>query len=94
MMQRDWHKSIGKVAYIVALVGPLSSVPQIYEIWTERNASGVSFVTWTLFLLTSVVWLLYGVAKRDRPLIISNALWVVGEAIIMVGAALYDDDWL
>lgn len=94
MMQGNWHESIGKVAYIVALVGPLSSVPQIYEIWTERNAAGVSFLTWMLFLFTSLVWLLYGISKRDRPLIISNALWVVGEVIIMVGAVLYDTDWL
>ena len=93
-MHRDWHKLIGKVAYMVALVGPLSSVPQIYEIWSERNAAGVSFVTWTLFLLTSLVWLLYAMSKRDRPLIISNALWIVGEVIIMVGAALFDTDWL
>lgn len=85
---------ISKAAYVVALAGPLSSIPQAWEIWIERNALGVSFVTWTLFLLSSVIWLLYAILKRDRPLIISNSLWVVAEAIIMVGAALYDTDLL
>ena len=93
-MPRTWNQLVAKAAYIVALAGPLSSVPQIYEIWSERNAAGVSFMTWTLFLVTSIVWLVYGISKGDRPLIISNALWIVGEIIIMVGAALYDNDWL
>jgi len=85
---------VAKTAYVVALCGPLSSVPQMWEIWADRNAAGVSLVTWTLFLLTSVVWLLYGIVRRDRPLIISNSIWIVCEAIIMLGAFLYDVDWL
>ena len=87
-------KFIEKAAYVVALAGPLSSIPQMWEIWMDRNAAGVSFVTWTLFLVTSLVWLSYAIVQRDRPLIVSNSLWVVVEAIIMVGAALYDTDWL
>jgi MtN3 and saliva related transmembrane protein len=93
-MRERWADRIPKIAYVVALCGPMSSVPQMWEIWWDRNASGVSLVTWTLFLLTSVVWLLYGVVKRDRPLIISNSLWVAAEAIIMAGAFLYDVDLL
>jgi uncharacterized protein with PQ loop repeat len=85
---------MARVAYVVALCGPLSSVPQMWEIWADRDAAGVSLVTWTLFLVTSVVWLLYGIVKSDRPLILSNAIWVVCEAIIMVGAFLYDIDLL
>ena len=85
---------IRKAAYIAALAGPLSSIPQMWEIWMDRNATGVSFVTWTLFLVTSLVWLAYAIIHKDRPLIVSNSLWVVVEAIIMVGAALYDTDWL
>ena len=85
---------IEKVAYVAALAGPLSSVPQLWEIWMDRHAAGVSLVTWTLFLVTSTVWLFYGLSKRDRPLIISNALWVVFEAFIMLGAFLYDVDLL
>jgi uncharacterized protein with PQ loop repeat len=85
---------ISKAAYVAALAGPLSSIPQMWEIWMDRNAQGVSFVTWTLFLITSLVWLAYAIIHKDRPLIVSNSLWVVVEAIIMVGAALYDTDWL
>jgi len=85
---------VARTAYVFALCGPLSSVPQMWEIWADRDAHGVSLLTWTLFLVTSAVWLAYGVVKRDRPLIISNSIWVVCEAIIMLGAFLYDIDLL
>ena len=85
---------IERTAYVAALGGPLSSIPQLWEIWMDRDAAGVSLVTWTLFLITSAVWLLYAINKRDRPLIISNGLWVVFEAFIMLGAFLYDIDVL
>lgn len=85
---------VEKAAYVVALTGPLSSLTQAWEIWMDRNASGVSLVTWTLFFVTSLIWLLYAIDKREIPLIISNALWMVCEAVIMVGAFLFDTDLL
>ena len=88
------EKLIEKAAYVVALAGPLSSVTQAWEIWMDRNAAGVSLVTWTLFFITSLIWLLYAIDKREVPLIISNGLWMVFEAVIMVGAFLFDTDLL
>jgi uncharacterized protein with PQ loop repeat len=88
------EKFIERAAYVVALAGPLSSVTQAWEIWMDRDARGVSLVTWTLFFVTSLIWLLYAIDKREIPLIISNALWMVFEAVIMVGAFLFDTDLL
>lgn len=85
---------VERAAYVVALTGPLSSLTQAWEIWMDRNASGVSLVTWSLFFVSSLIWLLYAVDKREMPLIISNGLWLVFEAIIMVGAFLFDTDIL
>ena len=86
---------IERLIYVVAFVGPFTSLPQILEIWVkDKNAAGVSCMTWCLFLLMSALWLAYGIGKRDRPLIISNALWIVAEAVIIAGAIYYDNDWL
>ncbi len=84
-------RNIARLAYLVALVGPFSSIPQIVEIWfVDKSAVGVSFLTWSLFFLVSVVWFLYGWSRRDRPLIISNGLWMLGEAVIMIGALRFE----
>lgn len=84
---------VGKAVYFAALCGPFSAVPQIAEIWfIDRSAHGVSLTTWLLFFFMSAIWLWYGISRRDRPLIISNGLWLIGEAIIIAGAIHYDFD--
>lgn len=86
---------IERLIYVAAFVGPFTSLPQIFEIWIkDKNADGVSSMTWCLFLVMSALWLAYGISKRDRPLIISNALWIVAEMIVIAGAIYYDTDWL
>lgn len=86
---------VGRLVYLAAFVGPLSVIPQVAEIWfVDHNAKGVSLVTWLSFTILSIIWLIYGLQRRDRPLIISNALWVVGELIVVAGAIHYDFDFL
>jgi uncharacterized protein with PQ loop repeat len=86
---------VGRLVYLAAFIGPLSVIPQVAEIWfVDHNAKGVSLVTWLSFTILSMIWLIYGLQRRDRPLIISNALWVVGELIVVAGAIHYDFDFL
>lgn len=86
---------IERLIYLVALVGPFTSLPQILEIWVkDRSAVGVSLITWVFFFVMSALWFVYGVTKRDRPLMISNGLWMLAEAVIIAGALYYDNDWL
>ena len=96
-MQKGPHTGavVGKLVYIAALIGPMSVIPQVAEIWfVDHSAHGVSLITWTSFTLLSLVWLVYGLQRRDRPLIISNALWLLGEIIVVAGAVHYDFDFL
>jgi len=86
------EKATARLIYFVAILGPFSAAPQIYEIWvTDKSAAGVSFMTWTLFLVMSIIWFTYGAVRRDRPIMISNGLWCIMELIIMLGAARFGD---
>jgi uncharacterized protein with PQ loop repeat len=86
---------IGRLVYVAAFIGPLTIIPQVAEIWfVDRSAKGVSLITWLSFSLLSLVWLVYGLSRRDRPLIISNSLWLLGELIVVAGAIHYDFDFL
>lgn len=91
----DYQRTIDRIVTIVAFIGPLTSVPQILEIWVvDKSAAGVSVITWTLFVLMAVIWLLYGIVHKQRPIIISNALWIVAQSLIVLGALRFDIDWL
>jgi uncharacterized protein with PQ loop repeat len=89
------QKLTDQLIYCVAIVGPFTAAPQIWEIWvTDKSAAGVSFMTWSLFLLMSLIWLSYGVVRKELPIIISNGLWCIMELIVILGALHYRDDWL
>ena len=92
----DGHQhTIDRVVTVIAFVGPLSSLPQIFEIWfVDKSAAGVSVITWTAFVLMAVIWLLYGIVHKQRPIVISNALWIVAQSLIVIGALRFDFDWL
>ncbi len=82
-------KLIKRLVLAVAIIEPAMTLPQIYQIWVHHEAEGVSSTTWGLYISAAVVWLLYGIQLRDKPLIISSALWIVTEAAVVVGTLLY-----
>ena len=88
------ERAIDRLVNVVAVVGPITTVPQIVEIWfVDHSAAGVSLVTWSLFLVMAAIWLLYGLAHRARPIVVSNSLWLVMQALVVAGAIRYDFDW-
>jgi uncharacterized protein with PQ loop repeat len=91
----DYEHAIDRVVTAAAFIGPLTSLPQIIEIWfVDESAAGVSVLTWSAFVLMAVVWLLYGLVHKQRPVIISNTLWIIAQSLIVLGALRFDFDWL
>ncbi len=75
--------------YVVVFIGPLFTIPQIYKIFVEQNATGVSVFTWGTYSLGSFFWLMYGVMHKEKPIIITNILWGIMNFSVMVGAVMY-----
>jgi uncharacterized protein with PQ loop repeat len=73
----------------VAIIEPLTTLPQAYEIWVNQKAEGVSVFTWTMYFVAAIVWLFYGLQIKDKPLIILSILWAVTEFAVVVGPMLY-----
>jgi len=73
------------IAYIAAILGPLIAIPQLWKIWYSQNALGVSILTWSGYMVGGIFWLLYGVAHKEKPIIIMNLLWFVLSLIIILG---------
>jgi len=86
---KRYVRFIDKAVYLVAIFGPLMTIPQVLTIWISQNAEDVSLLTWVLYTLTAIFWLLYGIAHRNKPIIISNILWVAMEIPVIVGTIIY-----
>jgi uncharacterized protein with PQ loop repeat len=73
---------------VFATVEPIATIPQIIEVWKHSNTEGVSMLTWFFYTLTSCIWLVYGITRKDKPLIVSGILWVASQGLVVLGLLL------
>lgn len=59
------------------LLTTVSLVPQVTKIWKSRSAKDVSRRMFIVFTLGVALWLGYGFAKGDVPMIIWNSVSLV-----------------
>ena len=70
-------------------VGPILTVPQLYNIWILRDTTGVSMFTWLFFTIGSGIWTWYGIEHKEKPIILSSGLLVIAQGLIVIGTILY-----
>jgi uncharacterized protein with PQ loop repeat len=80
---------LDKLTFIVGVIGPFTVLPQIYSIFSSRSAAGVSLMTWLLIFIVTFPWILYGLAHKDRSIIVSFILWEVVNLTVVIGVLLY-----
>lgn len=78
-----------KAIYAVAVAGPLVTIPQILRIWIDKDATGVSALSWAAFMALAAIWVIYGVLHKDKPIILANVMWFLLELFVVVGAIIY-----
>ena len=67
----------------------LMTVPQVLTIWLGRQAAGVSVWSWSAYLLSALLWLWYGLRKRDRNIYLPCIGWIALDVAVIVGAVVY-----
>jgi len=78
-----------KLIYIVVILTPIANIPQLFKVWIEKNASGLSAVSWFLFSGISITWLIYGILHKDKHILIMNAALMIIQALVAIGAVMY-----
>ncbi len=74
----DW------LVYIGAVVEPIMTIPQIYDIWVNGQTA-TSLLTWGSYLFFAIVWLLYAIKYEIKPLILTEILWVGFQGLVVIG---------
>ena len=84
-----------KVRYFDNLIGaisiiyPLTGFAQVFKIWTEKTAAGVSLLTWGAFLIFTIPFLIYSFLIKDGKLALMWSLWVVVYVSVIAGVLVY-----
>lgn len=80
---------LDKLTFIVGVIGPFTVLPQIYSIFSTRSAEGVSLATWLLIFIVTFPWVLYGIAHKEKSIIVSFILWEIANFLVVLGVFLY-----
>ena len=84
-----WKRLMDKLVYAVGIIGPLMTTPQAAKIWINHNAVGISLISWITYTFSSVIWSVYGIMHKDKPITISSLMFVVVNLLVVVGALIY-----
>jgi uncharacterized protein with PQ loop repeat len=82
-------KEILEIALVVAVVQPLTVLPQIAHIFQQHSAKDVSLLTWVLLLIFNTLNFIYASVFKIKPFIINNAVWIVVDAMVVTGVFMY-----
>ena len=78
---------------IIGLVaGGLSSalfVPQIVKIIKQKSAEEISLVTCIIGIVSSLLWLWFGIEQNHISMIITNSISVVATTILFIFKMIY-----
>lgn len=83
--KKSQHKVLlDYLIYFAVIFGPLMTVPQVYDIWV-LSKKDISVISRIAYLITGLIWLFYGLKKKDKPIIMVQVFWVMLESAIIVG---------
>lgn len=86
---KRWKRNLDWLVTCMGIVMVFAILPQAIQIWTSKNASGVSVFTWAYFTLYGMVMLTYGFAHKARPIIITYLATFTVYLSITIGAIIY-----
>ena len=77
------------VVYIMGIIVPILTIPQAAQIWLNKTAEGVSSITWIAYLINTVIWTIYGILHKEKPVIITFSLMTIINIVIVVGIFIF-----
>jgi uncharacterized protein with PQ loop repeat len=78
-------RALDYVMYVVGVAQPFALVPQVVAVYVDHQTAGLSPLTWSLLAFCNILWALYGLAHRDRIIMIANTLIAIFDLAILVG---------
>ena len=68
----------------------LMTIPQVWTIWVNHQAGGVSVASWSAYLLSALLWFVYGLRQRDKNIYLPCIGWIGLDVAVVTGAILWN----
>ncbi len=78
-------KNVTRAVYVFGIAGGnLAVIPQITKAW-QSNAPGLAVSSWILFIFFGLIWLVYAIQQRQKPLIIAQVMGICVNIAVVSG---------
>ena len=75
---------LAALAMSMGIIIAFANYPQTYEIMKKKSSKNVSLLTYLMLVPNSVVWFLYGLSLDNLPIIVTNALGLIGVLTVII----------
>ena len=76
-----FYESIGIIA---AILTTSAFIPQVYKIYKEKKAQGVSLTMYLIMFVGVLLWLVYGVLIGSIAIIIANSVTAILQLFVII----------
>jgi uncharacterized protein with PQ loop repeat len=84
---------IDRLVYFAAILEPLVTIPQVYIIFHDKSAEGVSLLSWLGFQILTAIWIWYGYVHKDKAILIYQGLFFIFQGMVIIGGIMYGAKW-
>jgi len=67
----------------------LMTIPQVLTIWFHHQASGVSLLSWSAYLVSAMLWFWFGIQKHDKNIYLPCMGWMALDSAVIAGVIMY-----
>jgi MtN3 and saliva related transmembrane protein len=71
------------IGYAAGTLTTIAFLPQMLHVWQTKRADDLHIMTLLSFTVGVVLWLAYGIATHQRPVIVANAVTLALQAAIL-----------
>ena len=72
------------IGTMAAIATTLSFLPQALKVITTRDTKSISLLMYCIFSFGVCLWLIYGILRRDVPVILANAVTLILALVILL----------
>lgn len=62
----------------------ITFVPQIFKTWKSKSVKDISVMSFTIVVVSTLIWLVYGILKQLPSVILTNVIVCISAIIMLV----------
>jgi MtN3 and saliva related transmembrane protein len=77
------------LATVAGALMALANYPQAIKILKRKSSKDVSLLTFSIILLGTIIWFVYGISIGNLPVIVSYGIGLTGSSFVIVVYFIY-----